>query len=91
MGRLYWDNTSNADHAAGIFKMVVNDPPEISYGSMTGQLQYYGKIVLTNAGGVSQVRVNSNWSHGFYTGCKKILNGWREYSISSQSRLGCPW
>ena len=54
----------------GLFKMVVNDPSEGSFGAMTGQLQYYGKIGLTNNGGVSQVRLNGDFLHGFDTGCK---------------------
>ena len=36
----------------GLFKMSVNDPAEIYFGAMTGQLQSYGKIGLTNSGGV---------------------------------------
>ena len=66
-GRLCLDHTSNAEHAAGLFKIVVNDPTEICFVVMTGQLQSYGKIVLTNAGGVSQVRVNSNFLCEFNT------------------------
>ena len=38
---------------------------------MTGQIQAYDKIGLTNAGGVSQVRVNGYSSCGFDTGCQK--------------------
>ena len=39
-------------------------------GAITGQLQYYGKIGLTNAGDFSQVRVNGDLLLGFDTGCK---------------------
>ena len=42
--RLCWDNTSNADHAAGLFKMSVNDTAERYFGTMTGQNQSYNKI-----------------------------------------------
>ena len=56
-GELCWDNTSDSDHAAGLLKMSVNDPAERYFGKMTGQIQYYGKICLTNVGGFSQVRV----------------------------------
>ena len=65
--RLFWDNTSDADHAAVLFKMTVNDPTEIYFGAMTGQLRSYGKIVLTNAGGVIQIIVNGNLSRRFDT------------------------
>ena len=85
-GIFCWDNTSDDYHAAGMFKMVVNDPDERSFDLMSGKLQYYGKIALTNAGGVIQISMNGNLSRGFDTGCKKIPNGWREYSISSQRR-----
>ena len=70
-GRLFWDNTYDDDHASGLFKTAINDPTERSYGAMTGWVKYGGKIRLTNAGGVSQVRVNSNLSRGFDTSCKK--------------------
>ena len=33
-------------------------------------VSFYGEIGLTNAGGVSQVRVNGDLSRGFDTGCK---------------------
>ena len=51
--------------------MAVNDPAEISFGVVTVQIQPYGKIGLTNAGGVSQVRVNGDLWRGFDTSCKK--------------------
>ena len=70
-GRLCWDHTSDADHAAGLFKMAVNDTNERSFGAITGQLKSYGKIGLTNSGGVSQVRVNGDLSRVFDTGCKQ--------------------
>ena len=59
-GRFCWDNTSDADHAAGMFKFAVNDTSEISFGIMVGQLQSYGKIGLTNSGGISKVKVNGD-------------------------------
>ena len=37
-GRICWDNTSDVDHAAGLFKMEVNGTSEIYVGAMTGQL-----------------------------------------------------
>ena len=81
-GILCWDNKSDADNAAGMIKMAVNDTAERYFSTMIGQIQYYGKIVLNNAGGVSQVRVKGNLSRGFDIGCKK--NGWREYPIRYQ-------
>ena len=69
-GIFCWYNTYDADHVAGMFKMAVNDPAEIYIFAITGQLQYYGKIGPTNAGGISQVRVNYDLSRGFDTGCK---------------------
>ena len=80
-----WDSTYDADRAAGLFKMAFKDPSEICFGAMTGQIQSYGKIGMTNAGSVGQIRVNCDLSRVFDTGWKsKIPNGWREYSISSQ-------
>ena len=74
-GRFFWDNISDADHAAGLFKMVVNDPSERSFGENIGQLQSYGKIGLTNSGYVSQVKVNINFSRAFDTGLQKNTKG----------------
>ena len=37
---------------------------------MIGQIESHGKIGLTNAGYVSQLRVNGDLSCGFDTGCK---------------------
>ena len=54
----------------GLSKMAFNNPAEISVGTITGQLESYGKIGLDNAGGVSQVRNNSDLSCGFDTGSK---------------------
>ena len=73
-GRLCLDDTSNSDHAAGLLKIKFNDPTERSFGPMTAQLKYYGKIVLNSAGGVSQVKVNGNFLSGFDTGCPKKKN-----------------
>ena len=77
-GRLFWYNTSDADNVAGLFKMLVNDPAEIYVGAMTGQIQSYGRIGLTNARDVSQVIVNSDLSRGFDTGCKNKNTKWME-------------
>ena len=41
-----------------MLKMSVKNPAEIYFDAMTGQLQYHGKIGLTNAGDISKVRVN---------------------------------
>ena len=91
-GRFCSDDTYDADHVAGLFKMAFNDPSERSFGSMTYQIQYYNKMGLTNTGGINQVIVNGDLSHGFDTGCKnKIPNWWRKYSIIFQRRLWCPW
>ena len=43
-GGLYWNNTSDADHAAGMSQMASNDTAEIYFGAMTGQIQFYGRI-----------------------------------------------
>ena len=37
---------------------------------MTGQIQYYGKIGLTNDGGVNKIIVNGDLLRGFDNGCK---------------------
>ena len=64
-GKFNWIETSELDHTAGLGKMAVNDPAERSFGAMTGQLQCFSRVGLTNAGGVSQVRVNGDFSRGF--------------------------
>ena len=60
-GMLCCNNTSNTDHADGMLKMAVNDPSEISFGAIVGQIQSYGKIGLTNAGGFIQVKVKGDF------------------------------
>ena len=40
----------------------MNDPAESSFGGTTRQLQCYGRIGLTNAGGVDQVKRNGDLS-----------------------------
>ena len=69
--KLCWDHTSDANHAADLFKVAVNCSAERHFGTTIGQIQYYGKIGLTNDLGVSQVRLNSDLSRGFDTGCQK--------------------
>ena len=55
-------------------KMAVNDPAERSFGALTGQLQCFGHIGLTNSAGVSQVRTNGDLSRGFETSISKKKN-----------------
>ena len=68
-----------------MFKITVNDTTEIYFGVMTVQLQSYGKVGLTNDGGVSQARVNYDLLH-LIPAAKKIPNRWRGYYITSQRR-----
>ena len=70
-GKLCLDNTSDADHAAGLFKVAVNDLTERYFDTMIDQIQSYCKIGLTNTGGVIQVRVNGNLSCGFIPAAEK--------------------
>ena len=68
--------------------MSVNDTAERSFGEITFQLQYYGKIVPTNAEGVSQVRVNGYLSSVLDTICppKKRAEG-TLHEISEDMRV----
>ena len=54
--------------------MAVNDSAERSFGALTGQLQCFGRIGLTNAAGVSQVRTNGDVSRGFETSSSNKKN-----------------
>ena len=67
-GKFSWANTSNESNMNGMNKFAVNDPAESSFGGTTRQIQYFGRIGLTNAGGVDQVRRNGDLSRGY---CKK--------------------
>ena len=60
-----WGGITPKNHTAGLNKMAVNDPAERSFGALTGQLQSFGRIGLTNAAGVSQVRTNGDFKRGF--------------------------
>ena len=89
-GRFCWDNTSDADHAAGLLKITVNDTTETSFGAMKVKLQYDGKIGLTNARGVSQVIVKSNLSRRFDTSYKNKITEQVEgilHKLSEEMRL----
>ena len=73
--------------------MTVNDSTEISFGAMIGQIQYYGKIVLITAVGVSEVRLNGNLSRGFDTSCKNKNTKRVQlifYKISEKIRVPLP-
>ena len=58
----------------GLSKLAVNDPVESSFGGTTRQIQYFGRIGLTNAGGVDQVRRNGDLSRGYNKNPKKKKN-----------------
>jgi len=54
--------------------MAVNAPAERYFGALTGQLQSFGRIGLTCAAGVSQVRTNRDLSRGFETSSSNKRN-----------------
>ena len=54
--------------------MAVNYLTERSFGALTSQLRYFGRIGLTNIVGVSQVRINGDLSRGFDTSSSKKKN-----------------
>ena len=64
-GKSSWGKTSVQSHQAGLRKIAVNDPAESSFGGTTRQLQCFGRIGLTNAGGVDQVKRNGDMSDVF--------------------------
>ena len=45
--------------------MAVNDPTESSFGGTMRQIQYFGRIGITNACGVDQVTCIGDLSQGF--------------------------
>ena len=53
-----------------MIKISVNYTSERYFGAMIGQIQSYDKIGTTNAGGVSQARVDDDLSREFDTGFK---------------------
>ena len=73
-GEYCWENTPSEDCVAGLQKMAVNDPAERSFGALTGQLQSFGRIGLTYAAGVSQIRTNGDLSRGFETSSSNKSN-----------------
>ena len=62
------------DHAADLYKIEINDPAEILFGALAGQLQSFGQIGLINAAGVSQVRTNEGFKRGFETSSSNKKN-----------------
>mmetsp|Transcript_13403 Transcript_13403/g.29103 ORF Transcript_13403/g.29103 Transcript_13403/m.29103 type:complete len:910 (+) Transcript_13403:516-3245(+) len=63
-GVFSWGQTSAIDHAAGMRKKASNDDAERAFGNLTSQLQFYGRVGLGSAGGVSQARANGDLSRG---------------------------
>ena len=61
-GKYSWKCTPADIHEAGFQKIATNDPAESSFGGTTRQLQYFGRIGLTSAGGVNQVKQNGDLS-----------------------------
>ena len=75
-----WNNTSIEYHKDCLGNLAINNPAERSFGGTTRQLKYYGRIGLTNSGGVNQVRRKEEFNRNVKTGSK----------ISDNNRLGIP-
>ena len=76
-----------------MYKMAANDPTERYFVTMACEIQYYGKIVLITAVGVSEVRLNGNLSRGFDTSCKNKNTKRVQlifYKISEKIRVSLP-
>ena len=71
-GKFSWNDTTNDDHLGGLGVMAVNDVAESSFGGTTRQIQSFGRIGLTNAGGIDQVKRNKDFSRGFDNKVKKL-------------------
>ena len=67
-GRFSAENASAADHNACLGKKASNDDAERPFACLTGNLQWFGRLGLSNAGGVAQARVNGDFErdHGHY-------------------------
>ena len=63
-GKFSWGLTTKEDHLTGLQKLAVNDPTESSFGGTTQQLHSFGRIGLTNAGGVGLVKRNGDMFRG---------------------------
>ena len=59
------ENAQPEGHKAVLKKSVVNDPAESSFKETTSQIQSFGRIGLTSAGGVHQIQRNSELAWGF--------------------------
>ena len=59
-GHFSWDETTEEEKKNGLKIQAVNDPAESSFGGLTEELSKYGRIKLTYAGGVDQVRRNGD-------------------------------
>ena len=64
-GKFSWKNTLGDIQEAGFQKIATNDPTESSFSGTIQQIRYVGRIGLTSAGGVDQVRRNGDLSRGF--------------------------
>ena len=64
-GKYSWGQCTAEEHNAAIGKMANNDAAERCFGGATGEIQCFGRVGLTNAGGVGQVRINGDLSRGY--------------------------
>ena len=71
-GKFSCGDISNIIHLGGLGAMAVNDPAESSFGGTTRQIQNFGRIGLTNAGGVDQVTRNGEFSWGYEKRLKRV-------------------
>jgi hypothetical protein len=77
------------NRVAGMEKMALNNPAERSFGAMTCELQRYGRVGLTNVGGVRQVTINGDLSRGFNSSSSASKRRWAkgEYGIFINSEM----
>jgi len=61
-GKFSWNKTSEKQHRYGMGKRAVNDPAKSTFVGTTQQLQCFGRVGLTNAGGVDQVKRNGDFN-----------------------------
>ncbi len=61
-GEYSWENTSTEDHEALKDRVANNDLSESAHGGTSHQINLWGRILLTNAAGMDQVRRNGNFS-----------------------------
>ena len=86
-GKIIWEVISDDEKKAGLGLMAVNDPAERTFGSLTCQLQKYGRISLTSAAAMDQEKRNNYFTRNIDSSTGSIEGNYHKLSKEFQDEL----